>query len=74
VPLLFDRSRFRVALDHDQAAQQRAVFARHFLPGRLARVLATRDSAPLFLWRQQDAPAVFRHLHITELGPALRVN
>jgi hypothetical protein len=41
--LLLDRRRLGVALDHDQAAQHGAVLARHFLPGRLALVLAEGD-------------------------------
>ena len=43
--LLLDRGRLGVALDHDQPAQHRAVFARHFLPGRLAFVRAEGDLA-----------------------------
>ena len=72
--LLFDRGRLGVALDHDQAAQHGAMFARHFLPCRLAIMLAERDDAVLFLRREQDAPAVVRHLHIVELGPAARID
>ena len=41
--LLLDRGRLGVALDHDQAAQHGAMFAGHFLPGRLAVMLAERD-------------------------------
>ncbi len=72
--LLLDRRRLGVALDDDQAAQHGAVFARHLLPGRLAEVAAERNLAALFLRRQQDAPAVFRHLHVVELGPALGID
>ena len=45
--LLLDRGRLGVALDHDQAAQHGAVFARHFLPGVLALVRAERNLAAL---------------------------
>jgi hypothetical protein len=40
VALLLDRGRLGVALRDDDAAQGRAVLARHFLPGGLALVLA----------------------------------
>ena len=72
--LLLDGGRLGVALDHHQAAQHGAVFARHLLPGRLALVLAERDGAVFFLRREQDAPAVLRHLHVVELGPALGID
>ncbi len=36
--LLLDRCGLGVALRHDQAAERRAQFARHILPGRLALV------------------------------------
>lgn len=72
--LLFDRGRLGVALDHDQAAQRGAVFAGHFLPGRLAKVLAEGNDAVLFLRSKEDAPAIFRHLDVVELGPAARID
>ena len=72
--LLLDRSRLSIALDDDQAAQHRAIFAGHFLPGRLAQMLAEIHLAPFFLRRQQDAPTIVRHFDIIELGPALGVD
>ena len=72
--LLLDRGGLGVALDHDEPAQHGAVFARHLLPGRLAEMAAERDLAVLLRRRQQDAPAVFRHPHIVELGPALGID
>ncbi len=72
--LLLDRSGLGVALDHDQAAQRGAIFARHFLPGRFAKMLAERDDAIFFLGREKDAPAIFRHPDIVELGPAARID
>ncbi len=72
--LLFDRRRLGIALDHDEAAQHGAILARHFLPGRLAVMLAEGNDAVLFLRREQDAPAIFRHPHIIELGPAARID
>ena len=74
VALLLDRGGLGVALDDDEPAQHGAVFAGHVLPGRLAEMAAERDLAVLFLRRQQDAPAVFRHAHIVEFGPALGVD
>ncbi len=72
--LLLDRGRLGVALDHDQAAQHRAMLAGDFLPGRLAEVFAERNDAVLFLRRKQDAPAIFGHPHVVELGPAARID
>ena len=72
--LLFDRAWLRVALDHDETTQKCTVFTWHFLPGRLTRHLATRDAAIFDLWGKQDAPAVFRHFDVVELGPTFWVN
>ena len=74
VTLLLDRGRLGVALDDHQAAQHGAVFAGHFLPGVLAFVHAEGDLAALVLRGQQHAPAVFRHLHVVEFGPALGID
>ena len=74
IALLLDRGRLGVALDDDEAAQHRAIFAGHVLPGRLAVVAAERDVAALFLRREQNAPAVFRHFHVVELRPALGID
>src|SRR6266568_4644189 len=74
MPLLLDRSGFSVALDDDEAPQHGAIFTRHLLPGGLAVMSAERNLAALFLRRQQDAPAVLRHLDVIELGPALGVD
>ena len=72
--LLLDRGRLGVALDHDEAAQHGADLAGHVLPDRLALVRAERNFAVLLGRRQQDAPAVLRHLDVVELGPALRID
>src|SRR5437879_12776325 len=72
--LLLDRCRLGVALHDDQAAQHRAVFARHLLPGRFALMRAEADLAVLDRRRQQDAPAVFRHADTAEFGPALGID
>jgi len=60
--LLLDRGRLGIALDDHQTAQHGAIFARHLLPGRLAEVAAAGNLAALFSRRQENAPAVFRHL------------
>ena len=72
--LLLDRGGLGVALDDDQPAQHGAVFAGHLLPGGLAEMLAERNLAALFLRGKKNAPAVFRHLHIVELGPAFGID
>src|SRR5437773_2408153 len=69
--LLLNRGRLGVALDDDEAAQHRAVFARDLLPRGLALMPAKTDPAPLDRRRQEDAPAVFRHLDIAKAGPPL---
>ena len=74
VALLLDRRRLGVALDHDQSAEHGAIFARDFLPCRLSQMPAERNLAALLLRGEQDAPAVFRHPHVIELGPALRID
>eukprot|EP00043_Microstomoeca_roanoka_P022424 m.486 g.486 ORF g.486 m.486 type:complete len:462 (-) comp217_c1_seq1:31-1416(-) len=72
--LLLDRARLGIALDHDQALEHVAVFARNFLPRGLAHMLAAGNDTALDLGCQQNAPAVFRHLDVVELGPAFGVN
>src|SRR5579863_4160755 len=72
--LLFDGGGLGVALNHDQTAQHGAILARHFLPSRLAKMLAERNDAVFLLRSKQDAPAIFRHLDIVELGPAARID
>src|SRR3984957_17732258 len=72
--LLLDGGRLGVALDHDQAAKHGAMLARHFLPGRLAKMLAERNDTAFLLRREQDAPAIVRHLDIVELGPTARID
>ena len=46
------------------------MLAGHFLPRGLALVAAERNRAALDLGREQNAPAIGRHLHIAELRPA----
>ena len=72
--LLLDRGGLRVALGHDEPPQRPAVFARHFLPGRLPLVIAERDGAVRLGLGEEDAPAVLRHPEVPELRPPLRVH
>ncbi len=72
--MLFDRCRLGVALNDDQAAQHRAIFARHFLPDFLAGMRTERNFAFLGLRREQDAPLVVGHLDVIEFRPALRID
>ena len=74
IALLLDRGRLGVALNHHQAAQHCAIFARHFLPRILALVHAEIDFAAFHLRCEEHAPAVFGHSDIIELGPALRID
>ena len=72
--LLLDRGRLGVALGDDQAAQFGTVLTRHVGPHRFTLVLAEGDFAALFRWRQKNAPTVFRHPHMTVMGPALGID
>jgi hypothetical protein len=74
VALLLDGSRFGVALDDDQPAEHRAVFAGHVLPDLLPLVPAETDLALILAGGEQDAPAVFGHFHIIEFRPALGID
>jgi hypothetical protein len=50
------------------------MLARHLLPGRLAIMLTEGNDAIFLLRRKENAPAIIRHLHIVELGPAARID
>ena len=56
------------------AAQFGTVLTRHVGPHRFTLVLAEGDFAALFRWRQKNAPTVFRHPHMTVMGPALGID
>src|SRR3984893_7972363 len=70
-PLLFDRGGFRVALGNDDSAQGGSVFTGHFLPRRLTLVNAEIHLALLVTRLQENTPAIFGHLYITKLRPAI---
>src|SRR5437899_2215331 len=57
--LLLDRRRLGVTLDHNQAAQHSAVFARDLLP-RLFAFMSSEGNFPVLdLRREQHAPLIF---------------
>src|ERR1700687_1179584 len=69
--LLLDGGGFGVALRDDDAPENGTIFSGHVLPGGLAFVDAKIDLA-LFVTRlEKDAPAVFGHLDVIELRPAV---
>ena len=70
VTLLLNGCRLSVALRDDDATQIRAMLAGHILPGSFTFVLAKMNFALLILRCQENAPAIIRHLHMTELCPA----
>ena len=72
--LLFDGGGLGVALRDDEAAQDRAVFARHLLPHRLAHGVAEADFALGQRVGEEDAPAVVGHLHRAVLRPAVGIH
>src|SRR5258708_40240744 len=49
------------------------MLARNLLPHWLPRVLAEGNSAISFGIREEDAPSVVGHLHVSKCRPALRV-
>src|SRR5882724_670666 len=72
--LLFDRSRFRVALRNDQAAQRGAMLARNLLPDRLAEMVAEADTTVVFFLCQEYSPAIIGHFHVIECRPTFGVH
>jgi hypothetical protein len=72
--LLLDAGGLGVALRDDEPAQDVAVLAGHDLPRVLAHVVAEADLAVGHRVGQEDAPAVIGHLHVVEVGPAVRVH
>ena len=72
--LLLDGGRLGIALDDDQPAQHRAIFAGHVLPDLLALVPAETDLAIVLAGSEQDAPAILGHFHVVEFRPALGID
>src|ERR1700719_1154778 len=68
--LLSHRSRFGVALDHQQPAQHRSILTRNVLPGGFTLVSAERDGAAIDSRGKKNTPTILRHLDETEFGPA----
>src|SRR5262249_31483398 len=54
--------------------QRAAVLTGYLLPGRLPLVVAEVDQAPRLRLGQKDPPAVFGHLDVVEVGPAVAVH
>src|SRR5260370_39451435 len=69
--LLLHGSGFGVSLSDDHPAQSRAIFTRHFLPSRLSFVHSEIHFAFFITRLQENAPAVFRHLYVAKLRPAV---
>ena len=67
--LLLHRPRLGITLNDNEAAQHCAVFARNFLPRHFTSMLTARYPPLFYLWREKNAPPVFRHLHIVKLSP-----
>ncbi len=72
--LLFDGGGFGVALGDDEAAEGIAVFAGDLVPDGLAFVLSEADEGVFFGGGEEDAPAVFGHADVVEVGPAAFFN
>ena len=72
--LLLNRRRLGVTLRDDDAAQVRAMLARHVLPRGLADVLAKMNLAGLISWVHKNAPSVVGHLDVIKLRPTRRIN
>src|SRR5215813_6918534 len=50
------------------------MFPRHLLPHRLPEIIPKPDSPVRSRLRQENSPAVLRHLHVIERRPTLRVH
>ena len=69
--LLLDARRLGITLRDDEAAEAVAELARNFIPHRLALEIAKAVDAAFDLRLEEDAPAILRHLHVIEVGPAI---
>ena len=69
--LLLHRRGLGIALGDDDATERVAVLAGHLLPRRLPVVIAKANRPPRNLWLEEDAPAIFRHLHVIKVRPAI---
>jgi len=69
--LLLDGGGLGVALRDDYAAEDRAVLAGDLLPRRLTFVAAEIYLAGFVTRLEEDAPAIFGHADVAELGPAV---
>src|ERR1700726_1120179 len=71
--LLLDRGGLGIALGHNQPAEYSAMLAGNFMPNFLALVLAEGNPPIRFGIREENAPSVVGHLHVSKCRPALRV-
>jgi hypothetical protein len=71
---LLDARGLGVALGHDDAPERVAELTRHLGPHGIAVGVAARDAPVVLGRREEDAPAVVRHLHVVEVRPALRID
>jgi hypothetical protein len=71
--LLFDRRWLRVSLGNDDSPEPRSIFSGNVLPGWLALMIAKVDLPVLVPWREEDAPSVLWHAHISEVRPAVAI-
>src|SRR6516164_7557285 len=72
--LLLDGGGLGVALRDDDPAQHVAMLARHLVPYRLIIIVAKTDFLIGLTRIQEYAPAIFGHLHIIEMGPAVGID
>ncbi len=72
--LLLNRSRFGVALRHNNAAQVGTMLAGRVLPGSFTQVFTKVNFAFAVLRREENAPAILGHLHIIEMSPATGIH
>src|SRR5437762_374538 len=74
LPLLFDRSRFSVALGDDDAAQRVAKLARDFLVSGSTIVVAETNFRVGLGRFEKNTPTIIRHFDVIEMGPAFRAD
>src|SRR6185437_7199204 len=72
--LLLDRGGLGVARRDDEAAQRRAMLARHLLPGGLAELVAEADAPVGRGLGEENAPAIIGHAQRAIARPALGID
>ena len=69
-PLLLDARRLSVPLGDHETTELIAELAGHLLPDGLAQKVAEPDPAIVHGIGEEDAPPIFRQLHVLEVRPA----